>query len=120
MCSRFPPQALFLALLAVACQLALGATVPRPAWGGAAQPLAHFGIICHTDGASDGPATPPDHGPICQFCPLCGAFSAPTPTLLSGSSIPTRATARMVRATPLRPAVAAPATSLLSARPRGP
>jgi hypothetical protein len=110
--ARFSAPGLFVALLALACQLALGASVPRTAGL-----LAPFGIICHADGT---PAAPLHRAPNCQFCPLCVAFATPAPTLLSGPLMPHRATARMLRVTPLQRVALAPAPSLLSARPRGP
>ncbi len=111
----FSRLGLFVTLLALTCQLALGASVP-----GTADSLAPFGIICHADGPGGAPASPLHRGPTCQFCPLCAAFTTPAPTLLSGSSIPVRAPAHLVRATPPLLAVVAPTTNLLSARPRGP
>jgi hypothetical protein len=112
---RFTGLGLFVTLLALTCQLALGASAP-----GTADSLAPFGIICHTNGSGGAPAAPLHRGPTCQFCPLCAAFTTPAPTLLSGASIPVRATAHLARATRPLLAVVAQATTLLSARPRGP
>jgi len=112
---RFPGPGLFVALLALTCQFALGASVPRTA-----DPLAAFGLICHADGAGHAPAGPLHRGPNCQSCPLSTAFTTAAHTPLSGATISLRATERLARAAPRRLAAVAPAISLLSARPRGP
>jgi len=110
--SRFTGPALFVTLLALACQLAAGASMPRTV-----DPLSPISIICHTDGADGAPAAPLHRGPNCQLCLLCAAVTTAAPTLLSGSPIQTRATARLVRTMPL-PVATAPGR--LAARPRGP
>jgi hypothetical protein len=108
---RFPGPGLFVALLALTCQLALAAWVPRTA-----DPLTAFGIICHAGRTESPPAAPLHGGPNCQFCPLCAVFTTAAAVPLSGSSMP----AHVLRAVPLRLTAVAPATRLLSARPRGP
>ncbi len=119
MCAHFPRLGLLVTLLALTCQLALGASVPRTA-----DRLARFRIICHIDdragGPDNAPAGPLHRAPNCQVCPLCVAFTAPAPTLLSGPSLPTRTIVRLVRAAPLSRAAVPPAPGLLWARPRGP
>jgi hypothetical protein len=112
---RFHGLGLFVALLALACQLAIGASVPPTAGS-----IAPFAVICHADSSRGVPTVPSHRGPDCQFCPLCAAFAAPAPTLLSGLSVPPRRPAHLVHATPVARAAIAPAPSLLSAHPRGP
>jgi hypothetical protein len=116
---RFPGPGLFVALLALTCQLALGASAPGTA-NGTADPRAPSGIICHVGDPGTVPSAPLHRGPTCQLCPLCIALSTPAPPLLSGASVPPRATAHLMRAGPPLRAATAPAINLLSARPRGP
>jgi hypothetical protein len=107
-------------LLALACQLAAGATI-QPAGGALARPLAQSGIICHGDGASgDVPTAPTRPGRNCQLCPLCAAFTTPAPTLVAVPSIPTPAPASLAFAAPLPVAATHAVVRLLSASPRGP
>lgn len=109
---------LFLALLALAVQLAVGANVPVTAVPARMQ-VAALGIICHSDHGTNSPA-PHHRAPDCQFCPLCGALTTPAPTLGSGPFVPTPVSVRTTQAAPLPPARAPPATYPFAAPPRGP
>jgi hypothetical protein len=110
---------LILALLAVASQLAAGATVPE-AIGQVAAPLSGFGIICHTGVPADRPPahhhTPPD----CQACLLCAALATPAPVVSGGPALPAPRTVPTTLAAPPPPSRAPPAINFLAARPRGP
>ncbi|HET6240004.1 MAG TPA: hypothetical protein VFE41_34345 [Acetobacteraceae bacterium] len=118
--SRFPGLGLFITLLALACQLAVGATI-QPAGGALARPLAQSGIICHGDGAGGGvPIAPTRPGRNCQLCPLCTTFTTPAPTLVGVPSIPAPARAGGAFAAPLPISAAHAVARLLSASPRGP
>jgi hypothetical protein len=111
---------LFFALLALACQLAVGATVPAAA-AQAVQPLAGFTIICHAgDGTSGLPNPPHQPAPDCQICLLCAAFATPVATLAASPLVPAPQTAALALAAPLPPSTAPLTVRLLAARPRGP
>jgi hypothetical protein len=110
---------LILALLALASQLAAGATVPD-AIAQIAAPLSGFGTICHTGAPAD---TPPAHhhtAPDCQACLLCAALATPAPVLSSGPALPAPGTVQTTLAAPPPPSRAPPAVDFLAARPRGP
>lgn len=111
---------LLLALLALGCQLAVGATVPAAA-AQAFAPLAGYGVICHADDGTGSAPTPGHKSSDCQLCPLCVAFATPAATFADRPSLPLPdAPARMVTAA-VRPApIPPPATRPLGARPRGP
>jgi hypothetical protein len=77
---------LLLALLALVCQLAVGAVVP-PA-SAATVP------ICHAPGS----AVPPvGHAPDCALCPLCVALAMPAPVPVPGALPPLPRLARADR-----------------------
>ena len=119
MAPRLTLVRLFLALLALGCQLAVGATVPAAA-AQALAPLAGYGVICHADDGTGGAPTPQHKAPDCQFCPLCAAFSTPSATLADVPIVPPPVAIALPMAAPLPPATAPPATRPLETRPRGP
>ena len=110
---------LLLALLALGCQLAIGATEPAAA-AQAFAPLAGYGVICHADDGTGGAPTPQHKAPDCQLCPLCAAFSTPTATLADAPFVPRPVAIALPVAAPRPPSTAPPATRPLDARPRGP
>lgn len=119
MASRVPLFRLFLALLALGCQLAVGATVPAAA-AQALAPLAGYGVICHADDGTGGAPTPQHKAPDCQFCPLCAAFSTPAATLADVPVVPPPVGIALPVTAPRPPSTAPPAVRLLAAPPRGP
>ncbi len=116
---RRPLFGLLLALLALGCQLAVGATVPAAA-AQALAPLAGYGVICHADDGAGGTPTPQHKAPDCQLCPLCAAFSTSAATLTDIPFMPRPVAMAMPIAAPRPPSTAPPATRALDARPRGP
>lgn len=109
---------LFLALLALMCQVAVGATVPAAA-AQALRPLAGFGVICHAE--DGGPAPAHRHSaPDCQLCPLCVAFVTPAATLADAPAVPAPVSVALPLAAPPPPATAPPVPRPLETRPRGP
>jgi hypothetical protein len=113
------PFGLLLALLALGCQLAIGATVPAAA-AQALAPLAGYGVICHAEDSTDGAPTPRHKAPDCQLCPLCTAFSTPAAMLVDRPFVPPPVAIAGPVAAPRPPSTAPPAARLLDARPRGP
>lgn len=109
---------LFLALLALGCQLALGATVPAAARG--LTSLAGYGVICHVDDGTGSAPTPPHKAPDCQLCPLCATLATPAATLADAGSVPLPAIVARRIALPRPSSTAPPATRRTDARPRGP
>jgi len=109
---------LFLALLALMCQLAVGATVPAAA-AQALDPLAGVARICHSD---DGGQTPAHNhtAPDCQLCPLCAAFVTPAATLADTPTVPAPLAVALPLAAPAPQATAPPSTRPPETRPRGP
>ena len=111
---------LFLALLALAAQLAGNARVPTMPRMDLAALLGDAGVICHISGAADGqqsPAKPVQDCPICLHCigpALATALLVPAVYLLLPVTIPP---ARFV-VTP--PATGPPPVRFAIARPRGP
>jgi hypothetical protein len=103
------------ALLALAGQLAWGATLPDPA-------LAQLGlgVICHAGEAGSAPRAPLHHAPCCALCPLCAAIAMPAPALAKPPSLTLPRVVAIARAVILPPAIASPATILAAAQPRAP
>ena len=100
---------LFLAQIALAVWIGLGAYAPMPVLStNTAIP------ICHTEdgGAGRTPATPMPHGQACLVCPLC-VFAA-TPALTPLSFVPLAPRIIFVA----RAAIPPPPTAPPSARPR--
>ena len=103
------------ALLALAGQLAWGATVPDPAL----QQLG-LGVICHAGRAGGAPTAPAHRAPDCALCPLCAALATPVPTLGRAPALPPPRAVAVVPAVVLPPATAPPPEPLIAAQPRGP
>jgi len=101
-------------LLALAAQLGLGASVPRP------DPLARFSdlvVLCHPNSPSPTPAHPAN----CVICPLCVAVHAPAPTLVAdGLPLPFPAVWTDGLAAPPPPARGPPVHWRIAAQPRAP
>ena len=113
---RIPRLGLFAALLALAIQLAVGATVPDPA-------LAELGLgaICPTGNpASHQRAPPAHHLPDCAACPFCAALTLPAPTLGAPPWIPAPREAAIAVAPNRPPATGPPIAFVAAAQPRGP
>ncbi|MGH7155690.1 MAG: hypothetical protein ACREF3_17325 [Acetobacteraceae bacterium] len=104
---------LLASLLALAGQLAFGATVP-------AVGLSSLGVICHAGAAHGKPVPPWQHDPGCLLCPLCATLIAPGPILVPSPMLP------RPRAVAAEPASVSPAQSAqvvtipAAAQPRGP
>jgi hypothetical protein len=113
------PFGLLLALLALGCQLAVGATVPAAA-AQALAPLAGYSVICHADDGTGGAPTPQHKAPDCQLCPLCAAFSTPAAALVDRPFVPPPVAIAILVAAPRPPSTAPPSAHRLDARPRGP
>lgn len=117
---RISASGLFLALLALVAQLALGAVVPRPA---IALVLDGGGVICHALAPTDGTPSPAHHHrtPDCQFCPLCASLATPGIVLPGAGPHPPSPQIVAFRRPGLPPpATAPPVRALLFAQPRGP
>lgn len=115
-----PVFGLFLALLALGVQLAIGAVVPQPQVGLA---LDELGVICHAPAApGETPSPPPHRMPDCVLCPLCAAMAAPPHVLASGAPVVPRPSHVTIIAPTgwLPPATAPPVAPLTTAQPRGP
>lgn len=116
---RISAPGLFVALLALAAQLAFGAIVPRPE---VALVLQGAGVICHTSP----PGAPPQpiqhrHNPDTLLCPLCTALATPGIVLLGGA--PSLSPPQLIafhRPGLPPPATAPPSHARLAAQPRGP
>lgn len=123
---RLPTGAagLFLAMLALAGQMALGATVApgEPSDAGLLE-LGALGVICHADAPADTDHAPSPHrhSPDCAICPLCVAMAMPaTAVVASGPMLPAPTIALVGRASVPAPVRGPPSRPLLIARPRGP
>jgi hypothetical protein len=112
---RFPRLGLIAALLALAGQLALGASVPSPALE-----LSGFGVICHAGGDTGGPPPPSHQAPDCALCPVCATLAVQAPLLAAPPMLPAPRAVRVARRTILPPPTAPPVVALLAAQPRGP
>jgi hypothetical protein len=110
---------LLLALLALGCQLAVGATVPAAA-AQAFAPLAGYGVICHAADGTGGTSTPRHTTSDCPLCPLCAAFSTPAATLADVPPVPRPVAMAQPVAAARPPSTAPPATRPVDTRPRGP
>lgn len=109
---RVPRLGVLAALLALAAQLAVGATVPRALAGFG------FGVICHTDAPTD-PAG--HHAPAPPLrCPLCAALATPTPLLAGAAVIAMSARVFFPFAAAAPPATGPPVRVVQAAQPRGP
>lgn len=109
---RFPRLGVFATVLALAAQLAVGATVPRPLAGFG------YGVICHADAP---PGTPGQHhAPLPMRCPLCAALATPTPLIASAPLLVRSARIFFPFAAPPPPATGPPVRFVIAARPRGP
>ncbi|HEX2941866.1 MAG TPA: hypothetical protein VHO91_12530 [Rhodopila sp.] len=108
---------LFAVLLALAVQLGLGSSMPRP------DPLAQIAgltVLCHP-AESGSPTHAPAHMPDCQTCPLCAAVHMPTPTLGAGPAIlPPAGLPVLARAELPPPGRAPPPLHLPPIQPRAP
>jgi hypothetical protein len=109
----------FLVLLALASLLAAGATVPQ-AVVQAAEPLAGFAIICHSDSGLPQIPQPHHSAPDCQACVICAALATPAPMLGDGPFVPPPVVALLPAVALPPPSTAPPVVVSLAARPRGP
>lgn len=117
MFARLSRSGLFLALLALIAQLALGGFVPRSADLLALQDFP----ICHHDDGSGAPAAPAHHPGDCALCPLCMALSgAHAVALPAGTALPRPAVLAQLRAGLPPPATAPPVFARTTPQPRGP
>lgn len=110
-------SALFAALLALAAQLGVGASVPRP---DPAVQLAGIVLLCHPVDPGT-PAHQPAHLPDCLFCPLCVAIHTPVPTL--GSDVPVLQPPRLLALARMElppPSRAPPVAQRRTSQPRAP
>jgi hypothetical protein len=108
---------LLLTLLALAAQLAMGASVPSVA----AFAVADGGVpICH--GGEDPVDTPAPHHPAdCVLCPLCIAMTGASAMLqASGPVVPAPRAVAIGLAAPPPPSTAPPAARRYAAQPRAP
>ena len=103
------------ALLALAGQLAWGATVPDPALA-----QLSLGVICHSGEAGSAPTAPSHRALDCALCPLCAAIAMPPPALAKPPSLTLLGVVVIARAVVLPSTVASPATILTAAQPRAP
>jgi len=108
----------FLALLALAVQLAVGATVPQPQLAA----LDRIAAICHAGTTPDeAPPAAPHHTPDCLLCPLCATLAGPSLGLAgSGPVLPPPGVTVIARAALPPPATAPPARQGTTAQPRAP
>lgn len=115
----FPRFGLFTALLALAIQLGLAASVPNPA---SAFALAGVGVICHAGAERNEVPLAPAHrqAPDCALCPLCNALAAPAPTLPAAPVVRPPAMMFVAAMVVLPPATAPPRVIITAAQPRGP
>jgi hypothetical protein len=114
---RIPASGLFLVLLALATQLALGAMVPRSMFAVTAEVTPP---ICHAGGIpGDAPAAP--HAPAdCLMCPLCVSLVASAFTLPVAQVLAPDREIIVARAAIPPPSRAPPGAVALAAQPRGP
>jgi len=104
---------LLISLLALAGQLAFGATVPE--FG-----LARGPAICHAGAGHEKPVPSRQHDRGCVLCPLCATLMAPSPTLVPPPVLPTPPIlATEPAATPPFAAARVPMVAS-AAQPRGP
>lgn len=108
----------FLALLALAVQLAVASIVLPVATAATALDRLVAASICHAP-AADG-SKQPAHAPACAVCPICQAIAqgaALLPPAVFTLHVPA---AVVLRAAPPPPARAPPSSALAAAWPRGP
>ncbi len=106
---------LFAALLALAGQLAWGATVPDPALA-----KLGLGVICHTGDAGSAPTGPAHRAPDCALCPLCAAIAMPAPALAKPPLLPRPRVAATTPAVIPAAAITPPTRTAVAAQPRAP
>lgn len=104
---------LLMSLLALAGQLAFGATVPERGLTGVA-------VICHAGAGHEKPVPPRRHEHRCMFCPLCATLAAPAPPLVSPPVLPKLPAFVAEPAVISLPRIARLATIPAAAQPRGP
>jgi hypothetical protein len=131
MIPRLSPAGLFLALLAVAMQLALGAAggsgraapIPDAARGAELALLSALlpgaSILCHADTDAPSPIPQPREHGDCAICPLCAAIAHPAALPATPAILPSLLLAIPLAAPP-PPATAPPAIDRTSAQPRAP
>ena len=110
----FPRSGRFVALLALVCQLALGAGVPQPAllWLGIAP-------LCHSDASGHAPGRPRLPPPrMVTPVGLALALAAPPPATLPVLPAPRRLIRRIVH--PVTPRLSVPALRRRTGRARAP
>jgi hypothetical protein len=113
--ARFRGFGFLAAIIALAGQLAFGATLPQPVLARIA-----FGQLCHAGAAGRAPAHPDRRAPLSAASPLCTALAMPTPPLAVVPPVPVPpAPIHFVRLAP-RPVNAAPPAAPRAASPRGP
>lgn len=119
---RHPPtglNGLFLALVALAMQLAVFGIVPATGVGVGVDRLLATSI-CHADAADHGNAPAPHHAPDCAVCPLCQAIAHAGVILASPMAAFVAPVLFVTRAFALPPARAPPSVAASATSARGP
>ena len=112
----------WLAMLALAVQLAAVATVPWQGMRLAALDQLVAVSICHADAAGPGQRHAPTHrhAPLCLLCPFCQAMTHAGPLLVPLAPVLTPPAPALLRLAMPPPARAPPARPPGAAYPRGP
>ena len=103
------------ALVALAGQLAWGASVPQPVLA-----LLSFGPICHSNARGTAPGRPGKHVPLRAVSPQCLALALPLSPPATPPVLPAPRAPGLFGGTEAAPGTTPPSLFALAAAPRGP